>query len=149
MTITSNTPASDNHFRYGNPAVVCDGASMRAHHRQLATVVTVKGAIGSENLDQISAYVRRLVIPEKSIVLDLSGVNSFAPQAVSLFYAIDARCGELGVDWAVVASGAVLAELDDDDAGVPLTASVPDALHHFAEGTMARRRLLPLLVKSA
>ncbi|MBU8818558.1 STAS domain-containing protein [Mycolicibacterium goodii] len=149
MTITSNTPASDNHFRYGNPAVVCDGASMRAHHRQLATVVTVKGVIGSENLDQISAYVRRLVIPEKSIVLDLSGVNSFAPQAVSLFYDIDARCSDEGVDWAVVASQAVTAELRDEDAGVPLTASVPDALHHFAEGTMARRRLLPLLVKSA
>lgn len=149
MTITSNTPASDHQFRYGNPAAVCDGASMRAHCRQLATVVTVKGDIDSGNFERIAAYVSRFIIPEKPFALDLSGVNSFTAQAVSLFYDIDERCGAEGVDWAVIASPAVAAELGPHDAGVPLTASVPEALHHFAEGNLARRRLLPLLTKSA
>ncbi|MGV0743746.1 STAS domain-containing protein [Mycolicibacterium sp. XJ870] len=149
MTITSNTPASDHHFRYGNPAVICDGASMRAHCRQLATVVTVKGDISSANLEFIASYVSRFIIPEKPFALDLSGVNSFDSQALSLFYDIDERCGAEGVDWAVIASPSVVAELRLQDAGVPLTASVPEALHHFAEGNLARRRLLPLLTKSA
>ncbi|MFN3006815.1 STAS domain-containing protein [Mycolicibacterium wolinskyi] len=149
MTITSNTPASDHHFRYGNPAVVCDGASMRAYCRQLATVVTVKGDIDNGNLERIAAYVGRFVLAEKPFALDLSGVNNFAPEAVSMFYDIDDRCAAEGVDWAVIASPAVAAELRQEDAGVPLTASVPEALHHFAEGNLARRRLLPLLTKSA
>ncbi|WKG04140.1 STAS domain-containing protein [Mycolicibacterium sp. HK-90] len=138
MTFTNNTPA-----------VVCDGASMRAHCRQLATVVTIKGDIDSNNIDQIASYVNRFILAEKPLALDLSGVNSFAPQAISLFFDIDERCGALGVDWAVVASQPVLAEVHRQEVGVPFTTSVPEALHHFAEGNMARRRLLPLLVKSA
>lgn len=149
MTITDNTPASDHNFRYGNPAVVCDGASMRAHCRQLATVVTVKGDIDGTNIDRVAAYAGRFILAEKPFTLDLSGVSTFAPQAVSLFYDIDEHCDAEGVDWAVVASPAVIAELREQDAGVPLTGSVPEALHHFAEGNLARRRLLPLLTKSA
>ncbi|GAA1193965.1 anti-sigma factor antagonist [Mycolicibacterium alvei] len=122
---------------------------MRAQCRQLATVVTVKGDIDSTNIDQIASYVNRFILAEKPLALDLSGVNSFSPQAISLFYDIDDRCGALGVDWAVVASRPVVAEIRHQQMGVPLSSSVPEALHHFAEGNTARRRLLPLLVKSA
>lgn len=149
MTFTNNTPALDRHFRYGNSAVICEGASMRAQCRQLATVVTVKGDIDSYNIDQIGSYVNRFILAEKPLALDLSGVNSFSPQAISLFYDIDDRCGALGVDWAVIASQPVIAEIRDQQVGVPLSSSVPEALHHFAEGNTARRRLLPLLIKSA
>ncbi|MDH6198588.1 anti-anti-sigma regulatory factor [Mycobacterium frederiksbergense] len=149
MTITNNTPALDRHFRYGNPAVVCDGASMRAHCRQLATVVTIKGDIHSDNIDQIASYVSRFILAEKPLALDLSGVNSFVPHAISLFYDIDERCGALGVDWTVITSQSVATEIRRQESGVPLSASVPEALHHFAEGNIARRRLLPLLTKSA
>ena len=147
MTITTNTPASDGNLRYVNQAVVCDGASMRSQCRQLATVVTIKGDVNTFNTDTITAYVRRFTLAEKPLVIDMSGVNGFAPQSISLFYEVDERCGVLGVDWAVVASDAVVAGLDD--IGVPVIASVAEALHHFAEGNLARRRLLPLLTKSA
>ncbi|OHU00724.1 STAS domain-containing protein [Mycobacterium syngnathidarum] len=149
MTFTNNTPAMDRHFRYGNSAVICEGASMRAVCRQLATVVTVKGDIDSNNIDQIASYVNRFILAEKPLTLDLSSVNSFAPQAISLFYDIDEKCGELGVDWSVVASQPVVTEIRRQEVGVPLSSSVPEALHHFAEGNTARRRLLPLLIKSA
>ena len=149
MTFTNNTPALDRHFRYGNSAVICEGASMRAQCRQLATVVTIKGDVDSNNIDQIASYVNRFILAEKPLALDLSGVNSFAPHAISLFYDIDERCGALGVDWAVVASQPVTAEIRRQEVGVPLSSSVPEALHHFAEGNTARRRLLPLLTKSA
>jgi anti-anti-sigma regulatory factor len=147
MTITTNTPASDGNLRYVNQALVCDGASMRSQCRQLATVVTIKGDVNTFNTDTITAYVRRFTLAEKPLAIDMSGVSGFAPQSISLFYAVDDRCGALGVDWAVVASDAVIAELNN--IGVPLTASVAEALHHFAEGNLARRRLLPLLTKSA
>lgn len=149
MTITSTNSASDHAFRYGNPAVVCDGASMRAHCRQLATVVTVKGDIDGVNFERIAEYVNRFVLAEKPFVLDMSGVSSFGPHCVSLFYEVDALCGAMGIDWAVIASQPVITELRPEDAGVPLTGSVAEALHHFAEGNMARRRLLPLLTKTA
>lgn len=149
MTFTNNTPAMDRHFRYGNSAVICEGASMRAVCRQLATVVTVKGDIDSNNIDQIASYVNRFILAEKPLALDLSGVNSFAPQAISLFFDIDEKCGALGVDWSVIASQPVVAEIRHQEVDVPLSSSVPEALHHFAEGNTARRRLLPLLIKSA
>ncbi len=78
MTFTNNTPAMDRHFRYGNSAVICEGASMRAQCRQLATVVTIKGDVDRNNIDQIASYVNRFILAEKPLALDLSGVNSFA-----------------------------------------------------------------------
>ena len=132
-----------------NTAVVCDGASVRALCRQLATVVTVKGEVGNNNIDQIASYVNRFILAEKPLVLDLSGVNTFVPQAISLFYDIDERCDELGVDWTVIMSRSVATTARQQQLDVPCSASVPEALHHFAEDNTARRRLLPLLTKSA
>lgn len=149
MTITSNTPAARHGFRYENPALICGGAAMRAQCRQLATVVTVKGDIDRDNIDQIDAYASRFILADKPIILDLSGVNSISPQCISFFYDVDDECSARGVDWAVVISPALLADLGLQGAGVPTTGSVPEALHHFAEGNLARRRLLPLLTKTA
>lgn len=133
---------------YGNPAFDCDGAQIRAHCRQLATVVTITGDIGT-NIDRVSQYARRFIIPEKPIVLDLSGVNSFSPQGVSLLYAVDDACTAAGVEWALVASQPVMGELRASHDEVPTFQSVPDALEHFAEVIGERRRLLPLLGKTA
>ena len=52
-------------LRYGNPVFDCDGAWIRALSRQLANVVTVGGSISSDNLDRVSALVRRFVNDEK------------------------------------------------------------------------------------
>ena len=89
---------------YGNQAVDCNGAQMRALCRQLATVVTVTGEIEECNLDRISAYARRFVLTEKPFVLDLTGVNSFSPECISLLHTIDENCELADVEWAVVAS---------------------------------------------
>ena len=73
---------------YGNQAVDCNGAQIRAVCRQLATVVTVTGDIDESNL---------------------------------------ARVGET----------------------FPAVGSVAEALHEFAISMGERRRLLPLLTKTA
>ena len=136
---------------YGNPAVDCDGAQMRALCRQLATVVTVNGDVIDANLDRISAYARRFVLTEKPFVLDLTGVNSFAPECISLLYGLDGACERAGVEWSVIASQQVMRtlRLSGERETFPITGSVADALHHFADSIGERRRLLPLLTKTA
>jgi anti-anti-sigma regulatory factor len=136
---------------YGNPAFDCGGAQIRACSRQLATVVTVTGDIDDANLDQVSQYTKRFVLREKPVVLDLSGVSSATPHIVSLLCDIDDACGAAGVEWSVIASQPVsrAVRMFDERIEMPTVESVPDALHHFADALLERRRLLPLLTKTA
>ncbi|MGH3674806.1 MAG: STAS domain-containing protein [Mycobacterium sp.] len=136
---------------YGNPALDCDGVQLRAVCRQLATVVTISGDVDANNVDRISAYTKRFILAEKPFVLDLSGVNAFSAPCVSLLYSVDEACFNAGVEWSLIASQPVLRALRvaGDGATFPTVASVPEALHHFADGIGERRRLLPLLTKTA
>ncbi len=56
---------------YGNPTFDCDGAGIRAHCRQLATVVTIVGDLDVANVDRATRYTRRFILAEKPFVLDL------------------------------------------------------------------------------
>lgn len=136
---------------YGNPAFDCDGAQIRSHCRQLATVVTITGAIDGANVDRVHQYIKRFVLPEKPFVLDLSGLNSFAVEGISLLYAVDDDCRAAGVEWSLIASSAVnwALRVSAEQIDAPAMNSVPDALNHFAEAILERRRLLPLLTKTA
>jgi anti-anti-sigma regulatory factor len=135
---------------YGNPTFECAGAQIRGRCRQLATVVTVNGDIDSVNIDRVTEYTKRFILTEKPFVLDLSGVNSFSPQSVSLLYTLDEGCFNAGVEWSLIASQPVLEALRiGDRASFPMAPSVPEALHHFAETIDQRRRLLPLLTKKS
>jgi anti-anti-sigma regulatory factor len=136
---------------YGNPAVDCDGAQMRALCRQLATVVTVNGDVCDVNLDRIGAYARRFVLMEKPFVLDMTGVNSFSPECISLLYSLDEACARAGVEWSVIASQQVMRtlRLSGERETFATAGSVAEALHHFADSIGERRRLLPLLTKTA
>jgi anti-anti-sigma regulatory factor len=136
---------------YGNPAFDCGGAQIRACSRQLATVVTVTGNLDESNLDQVSKYTKRFVLREKPVLLDLSGVTSAAQHIVSLLCDVDDACSAAGVDWSLIASQSVrrAVRIFDDRVELPTEASVADALNHFADAMLERRRLLPLLTKSA
>ncbi|MCH9667186.1 MAG: STAS domain-containing protein [Actinomycetia bacterium] len=134
---------------YGNPTFDCDGAGIRAHCRQLATVVTISGALNNTNIDRAIRYTRRFILAEKPFVLDLSDVTSFSREAVSLLFTVDDACTAAGVDWSLVASRPVELALLDHGIEVTSCGSVPDALNHFAESMVARRQLLPLLTKTA
>ena len=136
---------------YGNPAFDCDGAQIRACSRQLATVVTVTGNLDDANLDQVSQYTKRFVLREKPVVLDLSAVSSATPHIVSLLCELDDACSAAGVEWCLIASQPVRRAVGifDDRFELPTVASVADALNQFADAMLERRRLLPLLTKSA
>jgi anti-anti-sigma regulatory factor len=151
MTIRSIDSASSTAFRYGNPGLDCAGAQMRAHCRQLATVVTISGDIDAMNVGRITQNAKRFVLAEKPFVLDLSDVSTFTAQSVSLLYAIDEACYVEGVEWSLIASPAVAdaVAITDEHDEFPIAGSVPDALHHFAFENSERRRLLPILTKTA
>jgi ABC-type transporter Mla MlaB component len=136
---------------YGNPAFDCNGAQIRACSRQLGTVVTVTGDLNDANLAMVSQHAKRFILREKPVVLDLSAVSSATPHIVSLLCDVDDACSAAGVEWSLIASQSVSRAVRafDDRVELPTMASVADALHHFSDAMMERRRLLPLLTKSA
>ncbi|MDT5235826.1 MAG: hypothetical protein QOF47_1813 [Mycobacterium sp.] len=136
---------------YANTPFDCDGAQIRACSRQLATVVTVTGVLGDANIDRVSQYAKRFVLREKPVVLDLGAVSSATPHIVSLLCDMDDACNSAGVDWSLIASQSVTRAVRtfDDRLELPTVATVADALNQFADAMLERRRLLPLLTKSA
>src|SRR5271155_2501249 len=86
--------------RHAHLPVDCNGAAVRAQCRHLATVVTISGAIDASNVDQVIEYAQRFNLPDKPFVLDLSGLDSFATQAVRLLYRVDDVCSAVGLEWA-------------------------------------------------
>lgn len=152
MNESANTETTYLAPRHAHLPFDCSGAAVRAQCRHLATVVTVSGAIDTDNVDQVSEHAKRFMLADKPFVLDLSGVDTFAPHAVRLLYSMDAACNAAGLEWAVVASQAVSLTLlvTHEDATFPTAESMHEALNFFADATMARRRLLlPLLHKTA
>jgi anti-anti-sigma factor len=118
----------------------------------LATVVTISGAIDASNVDQVIEHAQRFNLPDKSFVLDLSGLDSFAAQAVRLLHRVDDACNAAGLEWALIPSQSVSVTLlvTGEDTSFPTAATVHEALHYFADANTARRRLLlPLLTKTA
>src|SRR3954453_8551352 len=93
--------------------VDCGGAQIRAHYRHLATVVTIRGEIDAVNVDRVGQYVRRFVLGNDPLVLDLTGVSHFSPAGISLLCTIDEDCYAAGVQWTLVASPAVIEVLGD------------------------------------
>ncbi|MDY6996897.1 MAG: anti-anti-sigma factor [Actinomycetota bacterium] len=134
---------------YGNPTFDCDGAEIRAHCRQLATVVTVTGDLGDANVQRAALYTERFLLTDKPLVLDLSGITSFSREAVSLLLRLDDLCATAGVEWSLITSRAVDQALRDCGVEFTTAGSVPEALNHFADVMVARRQLLPLLTKTA
>jgi anti-anti-sigma factor len=151
MTTTSTNPVANPRFRYGNPSVECNGAELHKQCRQMATVLTITGAIDEVNVGLVAAQAKGCIIAEKPFILDLSGVTSFAAPAIALLDAIDEACYAAGDEWSLVVSQPVsrtlrLCGVDDI---FPATPSVPEALHHFSDVAGERRRILPILTKSA
>ncbi|MEE6135406.1 STAS domain-containing protein [Mycobacterium sp. 050128] len=130
----------------------CGGAEVRAHCRHLATVVTIRGEIDAVNVDRVSGCVRRFIVGDNPLVLDISAVTHFAGAGFSLLYTFDEDCRRAGVEWTLVAGDGVIEQLvaGDGDAAFPTAGSVPEAFGDLADAVVSRRRLtLPLFRKTA
>ncbi len=152
MTTTTTVESSHGPSRSGNFTVDCGAAQVRAHYRHLATVVAVRGRIDATNVDQISEYARRFILGNEPLVLDLSGVNSFAPPGIWLLCVLDGDSRAAGVEWTLVGSPSVhdLLRDFDEEAKFPTSRSVHHALRTRADAIDRRRELLlPLIKKTA
>lgn len=151
MGVTARIPASKSPFRYGNPAIDCKGAEVHVLCRQLASVMSITGSVNGTNAECLGDQARHCVIPEKSFVLDLTDVDEFTAAGVTLLDAIDQACADAGVEWSLVAGEAVahVLRVHTGDPLLPISRTVPEALHHFSDVADERRRLLPILTKSA
>jgi anti-anti-sigma factor len=151
-TVTTTGGGSTRANRYGNPTIACGGAEIRAHYRHLATVVAIRGSIDASNVDEVSEHARRFILAKEPLVLDLTGVSSFAAAGIWLLCVLDGDCRAAGVEWTLVESPAVNELLRDfgEEAKFPTSRSVHQALHSFAEVIERRReQLLPLIKKTA
>ncbi|OBI15530.1 MULTISPECIES: STAS domain-containing protein [unclassified Mycobacterium] len=122
----------------------CEGARVRAHRRQLATVVTIRGEIDALNADQVGDHIRRFILGEDRVVLDMGDVSQFAEAGISLLETFDEDCRAAGVQWTLVASPAVAESLGDG-----ATCSVHEALHDVADAIARRRRMALSLVRTS
>ena len=129
----------------------CGGAWVRAHRRQLATVVTIRGEIDAFNAHQVGDHIRRFILGEDRVVLDMADVSQFAAAGISLLETFDEDCRAEGVQWTLVAGPAVAEVLGDGDGGTDFssTCSVPEALHEVADAIARRRRLVLPLVRTS
>ena len=127
------------------------GAWVRAHRRQLATVVTIRGEIDAFNADRIGDHIRRFLLGEDRVVLDMSAVSQFAAAGIALLQTFDEDCRAEGVQWTLVTSPAVAELLGDgaDGTAFSSTCSVHEALHDVADAIARRRRLVLPLVRTS
>lgn len=149
---------ADIRTRQGNSTFACGSAQLRAHCRHLATVVTIRGEVDAGNADQIGEHLRRFVLGDSPVVLDMSEVHRFGAPGRSLLATLDERCRAAGLEWVLV-TGPVVADvlgdidvLGDDGAQARFSTaeSVRQALHDLADGIANRRQLmLPLVRKTA
>lgn len=125
----------------------CGGARIRARYRHLATVVTVRGDIGALNVERVGEHLRRFILGDTPVVLDLSEVTRFAAAGIPLLSTFEDECRAAGIEWMLVPSPAVAALLGDE---FPVTGSVQEALRNLADAIVSRRQLvLPLVKKTA
>lgn len=149
MTVSTNTTGVSKKM---TPTVDCGGAQVRAQYRHLATVVVVRGRLDADNVDQVSDQARRFILAKEPLVLDLTGVDTFAPAGIWLLCALDGDCQAAAVEWTLVESPAVHQVLRDfdDEAKFPTSPSVQRALQSLADVNDRRRQLLlPLIKKTA
>lgn len=147
----ASNPVTSFTSRYGNPVVDHGGARIRAHCRHVATVVTISGRLDSSNIEVAGKVAKRFVLPDKPIVLDLSEITDFAPDAMELLQDLEDACGAADVGWALIVGDAVAKAMEAANAvQLPVVSSVAQALHDFDDEILDRRRfLLPLLRKTA
>jgi anti-anti-sigma regulatory factor len=134
------------------PSFDCGGAQIRAHFRHLATVVRIQGCVDAGNVDRLIERTQRFIMANDPVVLDLSGLRSFAEEGISLLQAVADGCRIAEIEWTLVPSSAVTAALRDSDYddAFPTAPSAQEALHYFADVIDQRRRLLlPLVKKTA
>ncbi|ORV92383.1 sulfate transporter [Mycobacterium interjectum] len=126
----------------------CAGAQVRVHARSLATVLSIDGEIDASNADLVAEVVRRFARLKAPLVLDVSQLDFLGSAGLRVLLALNEEHRQAQLHNNVV-SGAALRRLTGfvSDHGLPVVASVPEALQNTHEFIHARRRLLAALAR--
>lgn len=118
------------------------GVRMRAQWRHQATVVSIRGDVDATNADRVQDFATHFVLAGNAVVLDLSGVDFFSAQGISVLIAVDDACRAAEVPWSLIAGHVVnrVLRLTNCEASLPTASSVPEALRQVTALTQARRQ---------
>ncbi len=146
MTVVHNASTSCDldHF-----SVSCEGLCLSSHAQGRATVIAATGEIDACNLHQLTDYTQRYLDAARSVVIDFTDLDFLGAQGIPALLDIDKRCGDAGVDWALVPSHPVsrLLRICDKDGRLPAVSSIDEALERFSSSSRTRR-LLKLVTKT-
>lgn len=147
MTVVQNTTNSGllDHF-----SMCCDGVHLSSHALGGATVIAATGEIDACNIHHLSDYVPHYLAGDRPVVVDLTDLDFLGAQGIPALLAINERCGEAGVDWALVPSHAVrrLLRVCVKDGQLPTVSSVAQALQRFSS-SKGTQPLLKLITESS
>ncbi len=119
----------------GGSTVHCNGAQMRAHRRELVTVVRVTGDIDATNIDRFRDYTHRFVAEAPGLILDLSEVDFLCAEGISVLIMLDNECRSAGTQWAIVGGPFIrrLLHVGDPSGALPTATSEHEAFSTIAE----------------
>jgi anti-anti-sigma regulatory factor len=126
------------------------GVRMRALCRHQATILTVVGDLDRSNVDRFGDYAKRLLLAERTLIVDLSGVTSVDVQVISALLEIDDACHAADTPWALVPGRAVEELLVNAWCAhrFPMTSTANAAMRHFTGLVQERNWLMTLTIKS-
>ena len=129
----------------GPPVIGSCRHSMRAQSCRLGTVATITGDIDAANIDVVLDFASLFMPIANTGALDLSGVEFFAAQSISLLVAVDDLCRTADASWVLIPSHAVsrVMRLTNRDTTLTTACAVPEGLRGLAEITRARRGVSP------
>ncbi|UQX11572.1 STAS domain-containing protein [Candidatus Mycobacterium methanotrophicum] len=123
--------------------ISADQVARQKRRRRQTTVVTITGEIDAANSDRVrESAIRMVPVANASMILDLSGVDFFAAQAISILIAVDGACRGAEVPWTLVPSRIVTRVLRLTGCGIclPTASSAPEALRQLTAAAPADRR---------
>src|SRR5574337_1537440 len=123
MAIDSNGAFPSQHWDSHTARVV-------THWGRSGLVITVTGEVDAANASDLADDVQRCAALCEWLVLDFSDLEFIGTAGLSMLHAINTRCADHDVHWALVpgAATARLLHICSPDAALPTTGSVDDAL---------------------
>jgi anti-anti-sigma factor len=139
MPVTTPDPV------YPESAITCHTAQFAMRWLQPSTaIITAHGEIDAANSIDFVDYAVSHDERMGALVIDLTGVKFFGSTGFSALHALNVRCAERGIGWAMAPSKAVsrLLRICDPDSALPVHRSMETAL---AAVSGEPRRLLQLV----
>lgn len=120
----------------GKYTIDCDGAWLCQYVENGAMIVQIGGEIDACNADRLSENVFRYAATASALVVDTVAVDFCSVRGLRHLMALDQHCHAFGIQWALVATGAVrrMLEATGVNSALPLTNSISTALQSLMIG---------------